>query len=143
MKHLSLLTKSLLGILLAGGALTTNLQAQSDLAVTVSIPFPFTVDGHSMAAGTYQFSLVSSPFLVSVLNVKTGLKEMFPVRPKQQLTPEESGRVKFHDANSHPMLSEIHFPGTDRFIELDQRYVVGRRDVKSSPTAQSISVAQR
>jgi hypothetical protein len=139
----SLIAKSLVSILIGTGSLASNLQAQSDLVVTANIPFPFTVGTHTMAAGTYEFSLVSSQFLVSVLNVKTGHQEMFPAYPKQQLAPEERGRVKFQNSDAYRVLSEIHFPGTDRFIEVSQRHGVGTMEAKSSPAAKSITVAQR
>jgi hypothetical protein len=140
---LSLIAKSLAIILIGSGALATNLQAQSDVAVTASVPFPFTVGTHNMAPGTYEFSLDSSQFLVSVVNVKTGHREMFPVRPGQQLAVEQRGRLKFRNSKARSALSEIHFPGTDRFSEVDQRHGIGTIEAKNSSTDSSISVAQR
>ena len=139
----SLIAKSLVSILIGSGSLAMNLQAQSDLAMTISIPFQFTVGTHSMEPGTYEFSLVSSPFLVSVLNVKTGHQEMFPVRPAQQLAVEERGHLKFQNSHACRVLDEIHFPGTDRFVELTQRQGVASIAAKSSPASTPVSVAQR
>jgi hypothetical protein len=68
----SLAAKSLVTFLIAGGTLATNLQAQSDVAITARVPFPFTVGKHSIEPGTYQFSLLTSQFLLSVVNVKPG-----------------------------------------------------------------------
>jgi len=140
---LSLIAKSLVMILIVSGTLEINLQAQSNLAVTASIPFPFTVNTHDMAPGTYEFSLVSSQFLLSVLNVKTGHQQMFPVRPVQQLAVEQRGGLKFRNSEARSVLSEIHFPGTDRFSEVGQRHGTGSIKAKSSPAAETISVAQR
>jgi hypothetical protein len=84
-----------------------------------SVPFPFTVGTQEMAPGTYEFTLVFSQFLVSVLNVKTWDHEIFPVRPGQQLAVEQGGRLKFRNSNARSILSEIHFPVTDRFSEVD------------------------
>jgi hypothetical protein len=139
----SLIAKSLVTILIGSGTLAINLQAQSDLAMTASIPFPFTVGTQSMAPGTYEFSLVSSQFLVSVRNVKTGHQEMFPVRPGQQLAVEQCGRLKFRNSNARSILSEVHFPGTDRFSEVDQGHGIGSIEAKNPSTDSSISVAQR
>lgn len=139
----SLVAKSLMSILIGCGTLAINLQAQSDLAMTASIPFPFTVATHSMAPGTYEFSLVSSQFLVSVLNVKTGHQEMFRVRPVQELAVEQRGGLRFRNSEDRSVLSEIHFPGTDRFSEVNQRHGIGSAKTKSSPAAQTMSVAQR
>lgn len=140
---LSLIAKSLVMILIVSGTLEINLQAQSNLAVTASIPFPFTVGAHDMAPGTYEFSLASSQFLVSVVNVKTGHQEMFPVRPVQQRAVEQSGCLRFRKSEARSALSEIHFPGTDRFSELGQRHGTGSIEANSSPAAETISVAQR
>ena len=139
----SLIAKSLMSILIGCGTLAINLQAQSDLAMTASIPFPFTVGTHRMAPGTYEFSLVSSQFLVSLVNVKTGHRELFPVRPGQQLAVEQRGRLKFRNSEARSVLGEIHFPGTDRFSEVDQRHGIGSFKTKSSPAAETMSVAQR
>lgn len=140
---LSLIAKLLVMILIVSGTLEINLQAQSNLAVTASIPFPFTVGTHDMAPGTYEFSLASSQFLVSVVNVKTGHQEMFPVRPVQQRAVEQSGGLRFRNSEARSALSEIHFPGTDRFSELGQRRGTGSIKASSSPAAETISVAQR
>lgn len=139
----SLIAKLLMSILIGSGTLAINLQAQSDLAMTASIPFPFTVGTHVMAPGTYEFSLVSSQFLVSVLNVKTGHQEMFSVRPVQQLAVEQRGGLRFRNSEARSVLSEIHFPGTDRFSEVGQRHSTGSVKAKSSPAAETMSVAQR
>ena len=139
----SLIVKSLVGILIGSGALASNLQAQSDLAITVNIPFPFTVGTKSMAPGTYEFSQASGEFLVSVINVKTGHQEIFPVRPIQQPAVAQKGSLKFRNSDAYSVLREIHFPGADRFSEVDQRHAVGTIESKRSPASTSISVAQR
>jgi hypothetical protein len=133
----SLVIQSLVTILIGGGILAGNLQAQTDLAMTVSIPFPFTVGTQSIAPGTYQFSLISSQFLLSVLNVKTGDKNVFPMRPGQQHAFESHGRLIFRNSDGCSTLSEIYFPGTDRFSEVSQRHSIGRPS-----TGNSISMAR-
>src|SRR5579863_6769248 len=68
--------KLLLAILIAGGTLATDLHAQSD-EITVNVPFAFIVGTHTISPGTYRFSLMSSEFLLSVVNTKTGDKQIF------------------------------------------------------------------
>jgi len=144
----SLVIKSLIAILIVSGTLAVNLEAQSDAAITVSVPFPFTVGAQSVAPGTYRFSLDSSrlepnPFLLSVLNVKTGQMEMFAVRPERQGRFEEHGRLMFRNSAGRRVLAEVHFPGTDTFSELTQRTRADTMEAKRSSTDSSVSVAQR
>jgi|HubBroStandDraft_5_1064220.scaffolds.fasta_scaffold100170_2 hypothetical protein len=139
----SLAAKSLVTFLIAGGTLATNLQAQSDVAITARVPFPFTVGKHSIEPGTYQFSLLTSQFLLSVVNVKTGSMEMFTVRPEKQRAVEQHGRLVFGNSEGGSVLNEVHFPGTSMFSEVIERQGGGRTEAKRSSTGNSITVAQR
>ncbi|HEX4066128.1 MAG TPA: hypothetical protein VHZ09_08880 [Acidobacteriaceae bacterium] len=77
-------------ILIGSGTFAVDLQAQNDLPMTVRIPFPFIMDSHSIAPGTYQFSLVSGQFLprlkvinrraVTICWLSTGNHEKMPRR---------------------------------------------------------------
>lgn len=139
----SLVVKSLVIILIGSATLAMNLQAQSDLATTARIPFPFTVDAQRIPAGTYQFRLVSSPFLLSVRNVKTGSEELFIVRPKNQPAVEPSGRLTFGNSEGSRALNEVHFPFTDTFIEVIQRHSAQKVEAMRPSTFKSMTVAQR
>jgi hypothetical protein len=139
----SFVARSFVALLMVSGTLAGKLQAQTDLSMTVSVPFPFTVGTQAMEPGTYEFSLVSGDFLVSVLNVKTGEKKMFPSTPAEQLEGEQRGRLKFSDSNAHSVLCEIHFPGSDRFIAVDRRHGVSGIVTRKPPTGTSTFVAQR
>lgn len=149
MKRTSLLViKSLITILIGSGTLAANLHAQSDIAITVSVSFPFTLGEQSIAPGTYQFSLASNrlepnQFLLSVLNVKTGHMEMFPVHPERQRTFEQRGRLIFRNSAGRSVLAEVHFPGTDTFSEVIQRRHTETTETKPSSTSSFVSVAQR
>jgi hypothetical protein len=138
----SFIVKSLVTLLIGGGTLAANLQAQGD-PITVDIPFPFTVGTQSIGPGTYTFSLLPSQFLLSVTNVKTGGIEMFSVRPERQRSVEQHGRVVFHNSDGYSVLNEVHFPGTGTFSEVIQRHAAARMEAKKSSTGNSISVAQR
>ncbi len=139
--------KSAVIILICSGALAATLQAQS-YAITVKVPFPFTVGTQTLEPGTYQFSLVSSrvesdQFLLSMLNIKTFDTEMFTVRPEQQRTIERHGHLIFHKFEGRRTLAEVHFPGSYTFSELIQRRRVERVETTRTSTSESVSVAQR
>jgi hypothetical protein len=138
----SLVVESLLMLVIGSGTLATNLQAQSDKVAAI-VPFPFTVGTQSFAPGTYEFSLVSSQFLLSVLNMKTGEMEMFDVRPERQRTLEQHGRLLFRESEGGSILNEVHFLGDRTFTEVVQRHGAGRIEAKNSSPEISIFVAQR
>jgi hypothetical protein len=144
----SLVIKSLVAISIGSGALAVNLQAQNAPAITATISFPFTVGTQMIAPGTYRFSPMpgpaeSSQFLLSMVNVTTGNREIFPVRPERQRSLEQHGRLIFHNSDGHNVLAEAHFPGTDTFVEVIQRRRTEKMETKSSSISSSVSVAQR
>jgi hypothetical protein len=143
MKHIpSLIVKLLVAILIISGLFAINVQAQTDPGMIVSIPFPFTVGTQRIAPGTYDFSMVSTQFLLSVRNVITGEKEMFAVRPEQQRASEQKERLIFHHSEGCSVLSEVHFPGTSTFTEVNYRQDVGCVKAKRRLTSTSLFVGQ-
>jgi hypothetical protein len=143
----SLFVQSLFAILIGGGILPSNLQAQND-GITVSVPFAFTVGSQSIAPGTYQFSLNSGHvgsigFLLSITNLKTGAMQVFDVLPERQFAIEERGRLTFRTSAGRPMLATVHFPGSDTFSEVVQRHDGGQREATPSSISQSGSVSRR
>lgn len=140
---MSLVVKSLVTILIGGGTLAMNLQAQTDPGMTVSIPFPFTVGTQNIAPGTYRFSESSDPFLLSVCNVQTGHEELFLLFPEQRGTFEPRGRLVFRTSEGSSILNKVQFPGSDQFSEVIQRHRGGRIEAARSSTGNSMSVAQR
>jgi hypothetical protein len=135
--------KSLIIFLIGSGTLAINLHAQTDLVETASIPFPFTVGTKSIAPGTYHFILESGPFLLSVVNVKTGDVEMFAVHPEQQRAVAPHGHLIFRKSEGRCFLNEVHYSGTSMFSEVIEQHRVGRIEAKSSSITNSVSVAQR
>jgi hypothetical protein len=142
-KFTSLVVTSLVTLLIGSATLAPNLQAQGNDAITFRVPFSFTVGTQSIAPGTYQFSLLSNQFLLSVLNVKTGHKEIFTVRPERQRAPDQLGRLVFRNSEGSSVLYEVHFPGTGLSSEVIQRRDDRRLETKRSSSDSSISVAQR
>jgi len=134
--------KLLLAILIAGGTLATDLHAQSD-EITVNVPFAFIVGTHTIAPGTYRFSLMSSEFLLSVVNTKTGDKQIFDVRPELQNTPHARGRLIFRKSADRPTLCEIHFSRTETFSELIESSCLGSTETgRSTTSANAAGVGQ-
>jgi hypothetical protein len=137
-----LVIKSLATLLVGSATLATNLQAQNE-EITARVPFRFTVGTATIAPGTYQFSLPSGHFLLSVVNVETGASEMFAVRPEQQLGEEQHGHLVFRDTEGGKELNEIHFPGLEIFSEVIQRRDARTMAAKKPSTDNLKSVAQR
>jgi hypothetical protein len=131
-KFTSLVVTSLVTLLIDSATLAPNLQAQGDDAITLRVPFSFTVGTESIAPGTYQFSLLSSQFLLSVVNVKTGDTEIFTVRPERQRVPDQHGRLVFRNSEGSSVLNEVHFPGAGLFSEVIQRRDDRRLETKRS-----------
>lgn len=138
----SFAVQSLVTILIGSGTLACNLQAQVDLSMTASIPFPFTVGTQLIPPGTYRFSLASSPLFLAVLDVKTGHEQVFFVRPEKERAFESHGRLIFRDSGGCSALSRIYFSGTDTFFEVDPSQSIPRIDAKNCSTGNSISVLQ-
>ena len=109
----SIVAGSFLAILIAGCTLATDLQAQNEPGLIFVVPFEFSTNGHPVPAGTYQVTLDSSQFLISIRNIKTGDKQLFNVRPEQRGTIAERGVLVFHKCGARKDLTEFHIPGTD------------------------------
>lgn len=141
-RSFAVLILRLVTILIGGATLATNLQAQSD-PITLHIPFPFTLGEQNIAPGTYEFSLESNQFLLSVLDVRTGKLKIFEVHPEQQRAIEQHGRLVFSDSIDGSVLNEVHFPGTSIFSEVIYRRHADRASAKKMPPDDSVVVAAR
>lgn len=127
----AVITRSLAALLIAGTTLAVNGQTDGD-AITVDVPFAFTVGGVGFAPGTYQFSRMSSQFLLAVTRVRDGDREIFDVHPGRQRTPEQHGHLVFRDAADPSVLNEVHFPGTDSFSQVIERRPGKLRNLQAS-----------
>lgn len=143
MKRISLLiVRSLMAILIGSGTLVSNLHAQIEDGITASIPFPFTIGTQNLVSGIYRFNLLSSPFLLSVINKKTGVEELFVVHPEQEQKFTSCGRLIFQRCGRRNILSEVHIPGTNTFSELVRREGRDMRAMTCS-ASESTSIALR
>jgi len=144
MKRLSLLAvPSLAAVLLVGGSFAPNLQAQSELAITVTVRNAFTAGTETFAPGTYRFSQAFDPMVLSVVNVKTGGERLFSVFPARQAATEEQGYVVFRKSGEGSVLDQVHFPGTDTFSEFVHKPGQERIVANKSSAQKTVSIAQR
>jgi len=139
----SLVVKSLIAAVVVTGPAALTLQAQSDLEMKATIPFTFIVGTRSITPGSYQFSLMGSPFLLSVLNVKTGHQELFPVHPGSQQAFESNGCLTFQKSNSSSVLTEIHFPSADTLTQVNGPHGVPGSQTRLCSKNGPLSVVER
>jgi hypothetical protein len=128
--------------LIGSGTLAVQLKAQNDHSITVSIPFPFTAGTQTIAPGTYRFEQMG-PYAVSILNVKTGVKQIFPVHPGSPRTLAQHERVTFRVIAKRSFLSEVDFSGTGMLVNFSRSAL--REEMKATQPlpSDSVSVAQR
>lgn len=108
---------------LAGGLTAVGSQFASAQGITVSTP-AFSVDSqlsptgtYQYPTGTYQFTLISDS-LLSILNVKSGKKNIFLIRPEVNGPQGVHGGVVFNNSRGQRSLKAVYIPGTDMAAEL-------------------------
>ena len=144
MKRIPLLViKSLIAAVVVTGPAALTLQGQSNLEMKATIPFSFIVGTRSITPGSYQFSLMGSPFLLSVLNVKTGHQELFPVHPGSQEVFESTGCLTFQKSDNASVLTEVHFPGTDTLTRVNGPHGVQGSQTRLCSKSEPLSVVER
>ena len=139
----SIIVKSLFAILIMGSASAARLHAQDDPGVVFNVPFAFSVDGHAITAGNYQLNLVSSQYLMSIRNLKTGDLQVFSVHPEQERAIEAHGRLVFNGCGDHRYLTEFHIPGTNLYSNMITPSRVRNAEAKACPATDSIFLAAR
>jgi hypothetical protein len=103
-------------LVVAGGLPVLAPQSASAQEITVTAPFPFSVDNQQYPAGTYQFSLLSE-WLLSIHN--TDRKEnFFPIRPERSGASGSRGHLTFYQCEGHNELRAVYIPGTDMTAQL-------------------------
>lgn len=142
-RTISVVAGSLFAVLAAGGGFTQKLAAQAGSGATFSVPFPFTADGYNVAAGTYEVRHLSSPFLISVINVETGEKQIFSVRPEQQGKIPSKGLLVFHRCGERVNLTEFHMTGTNSYSTAISPKRARNSEVESCSPEETMTVAAR
>ena len=139
----SIVTGSFFAVLIAGGAFTAKLIAQTEPAAIFSVPFAFTADGYKVSAGTYEVRQLSNPFLISIKNVETGEKGIFSVRPEQERKIPSKGMLVFHRCGYQADLTEFHIPGENSYSTAISRRHGKNSEIESCSPAETMTVAAR
>jgi len=139
----SIITGSLAAVLIVGSTFAVKLHAQDGPGVSFSVPFAFSLDGQHIDAGNYKLNLVSSQYLLSIRNLKTGELRFFGVHPENQRTIEEHGHLVFDGCGNHRYLAEFHIPGTDTYSVTATQEREKKAEAKACPTADSVFLAAR
>jgi len=139
----SIVAGALFAVLIAGGMFAAKLHAQDEPGLTFSVPFAFSTNGHSIPAGSYQVTLDSSHFLISIRNIKTGDKQLFSVRPEQKRTISERGLLVFHNCGERKDLTEFHIPGTDVYSATISPHGAKNMEAKNCRANDTMTLAAR
>ena len=102
---------------LAAGLLCSTGTASAQTNEVVNIPFAFSANHHSVAAGTYQVQMISDRF-VSLRNIKTHQSQVLMVRPDQGRAIESQGRLIFRRVAGRNYLQQVYLAGTSSHSEL-------------------------
>lgn len=102
---------------LAAGLLCATGTASAQTTETVNIPFSFSANNHSVAAGTYQVNMISDRFM-SLRNIKTHQSQVLMVRPDQGRAIESQGRLIFRRVAGRNYLQQVYMAGTSSHSEL-------------------------
>jgi hypothetical protein len=139
----SIIARSLVAILVVGGAFAVNLHAQGGPGVDFDVPFAFSLNGHNIEAGNYKLNLVSDQYLLSIRNLKTGQLQFFGVVPEQQRAIEEHGRLVFSGCENHRYLAEFHIPGSDTYSVTSTPESLKKAGAKACSSRDSVFLAER
>ena len=139
----SMMAGSLLAVLIAGGPFEARLNAQSMQGEIFTVPFAFTAQGHEVQPGTYEVRRDSSPFLMSLQNVKTGEKQFFSVRPEQRSAVPAEGMLVFEECGDRKKLSEFHIRGTNLYSATINSRRRESPEVESCSRPETVTLAAR
>jgi hypothetical protein len=103
-------------LVVTGGISVLAPQSASAQEITVTAPFPFSVNHQQYPAGTYQFSLLSE-WLLSIHNADRK-ENFFPIRPERSEAPGSRGHLTFSQCEGHNELLAVYIPGTDMTAKL-------------------------
>jgi len=106
-------------IVIVASLFTSLAHAQDGQKVIVSVPFEFSVNRLHFEAGSYEFSLASDQFGMSVISLKTGKKQYITVRPQDNFISPELGFLIFRRTGEDHYLSEVHFSGSVGYSRLN------------------------
>ena len=112
-----ILTRLLLGVALATGLLYAAASASAE-NVSVTVPFAFTANHHSLPAGFYEVQMLSNRFM-ALRNTVTEETQVFMVHPGEGQNPEEApGRLIFVRTGQEFHLNQIRIAGKSMYSDL-------------------------
>jgi hypothetical protein len=111
------LTNLILSLSLATGLLCTGAEASAQASESVTIPFAFSANYHSVPAGSYKVQLLSDRFL-SFHNINTDDTQILLVRPEEGRAIETQGRLIFRRDGGRNYLTQVWIAGTNFHSEL-------------------------
>jgi len=130
------LSNLILRLSLATGLLCAGANASAQTTASFHVPFAFSADNQSVAAGSYKVDLLSERFL-SLRNVKTGNTQLLLVRPEEGQVMETRGRLVFHQQGTRKYLTQVWIAGTCTHSEIGVPRKAARELAKSMPAADS------
>jgi hypothetical protein len=136
------LTNLVLSLSLSTGLFCAGAEAASAQASeSVTIPFAFSANHHSVPAGSYKVQLLSDRF-VSFHNIKTDKTQIILVRPEEGRVIETQGRLIFRRDGGLNYLTQVWIAGTNVHSELPIRLKQERAFAKGvAPQDSSFEVA--
>jgi hypothetical protein len=94
--------------------------AQTNPAVTATIPFSFRVEGRTLPAGPYEFQLMGADLTtMKVVNTQTGHSVMVPIIAPDGLQSNVPDQVVFEKAGKTRYLTQVYIPGMDGYLLAD------------------------
>jgi hypothetical protein len=111
------LVTPILAFAVVGLILVMAPQSASAQEITVSNPFPFSVDNQQYPAGTYQFTL-KSQWLLSVNTADGRSKNFFAIHPEDTGPLGSHSRLTFYNCEGNEKLEAVYIPGTGITAEL-------------------------
>jgi hypothetical protein len=126
----SFIAKAFFTILISEVMLAASAQAQYMNGAEATVPFAFSAQSQSMAAGNYEIKLLPDPFLLAIHKAGTGGDLIFTVRPEDGPSVPTHGYLIFRRDAGQLYLAEIHLPGTHTYIVLLQKHEPKAANVK-------------
>lgn len=142
-RHFATFAHSILGIAFAAGLFIAAPSASAQQTANVTVPFAFSVNHQTLAAGSYKVDL-SSPSYVTLIDRNTAkVVGSFLVRKEQGTAIETRGRLIFRQTGRRKTLTQVWVAGSSMHGELAFQPKVEREmeAAKSAPTSSLIEIA--
>lgn len=140
---ISFIAKALFTILISGGMLAANAQAQYMNGATATIPFAFSAQRANLGAGNYEIKSLPDPFLLAIHQAGTGRDFIFTVRQEESGSAPSHGYLVFRGNADHLYLAEIHAEGSHTYSVVLQKHQPKTAAVKIAFSNPADAVSRR